>query len=158
LEAFADGARRLLVPGGDLVLLQTLPRLGERISRILEDECRTLGPLPEELVKKLKEAEQDFFTKQGGYWTWDGEVLKKIFTDGGFSTVLTVLDQKEERLLTERDLAAWFDRDHSTWGTFIVRILGDRDFLTIRELLSTRIKQGPLMWKWKSILLRGIVN
>ncbi|MDR0689349.1 MAG: AAA family ATPase [Spirochaetaceae bacterium] len=158
LEVFTDGARRLLAPGGDLVLLQTLPRLGERISRILEDECRVLGPIPGDVVQKLKEAEQDFFTKQGGYWTWDGAVPEKIFTQGGLRTVLTVLDQQEERLLTERDLAAWFDRERSTWGAFISRALGDADFLTIRELLSARIKQGPLTWKWKSVLLKGSVN
>ena len=157
LEVFTGSARKLLAPGGNLVLLQTLPRLGERISRILEDECRALGPIPEELVQRLREAEQDFFTKQGGYWTWDGRVLEKIFTQGGLRTVLTVLDQHEERLLTERDLAAWFDRERSTWGGFIVRALGDRDFLTIRDLLSARIKQGPLTWKWKSILLKGSV-
>jgi putative ATPase len=158
LEAFAEGARRLLASGGDLVILQTLPRLGERISRLLEDECGAPGPAPGKLVKKLKEAEQDFFTNQGGYWTWDGEILEKAFTAGGLKTTFSVLDQKEERLLTERDLALWFDRDRSTWGAFIAPALGDTDFSRIRELLSARIKQGPLTWKWKSILLRGIAN
>ncbi|MFP3089208.1 AAA family ATPase [Treponema sp. TIM-1] len=158
LAAFVQGARRLLVPGGDMVILQTLPRLGERISRILADECGGTEPPPEALVKNLKEAEQDFFTKQGGYWTWDGEILEKAFTAGGLKTTFSVLDQKEERLLTERDLAAWFDRDRSTWGAFIARALGERDFLSIRELLSLRIKQGPLTWKWRSILLTGRAN
>jgi putative ATPase len=158
LTAFVEGARRLLVPGGDLVILQTLPRLGERISRILAEECGTPEPIPEELIKKLMEAEQDFFTKQGGYWTWDGETLEKAFTAGGLKTSFSVLDQQEERLLTGRDLALWFDRDRSTWGGFIARALGDTDFFSIRDLLSARIKQGPLTWKWRSILLTGVVN
>jgi putative ATPase len=158
LTAFAQGARRLLAPGGNLVILQTLPRLGERISRILVDEGGALGSPPRDLVKKLKEAEQDFFTSQGGYWTWDGETLAKTFTAGGLTAAFSILDQKEERLLTERDLAAWFDRERSSWGAFIARALGDTDFLTLRELLSARIKQGPLTWKWKSILLKGTIN
>ncbi|MDR2631413.1 MAG: AAA family ATPase [Spirochaetaceae bacterium] len=157
LAAFVEGARKLLAPGGDLVILQTLPRLGERISRILEDERGEAPPVPRPLLAKLREAEQDFFTSQGGYWTWDGQTLERAFADGGFKASFSALDQKEERLLTERDLAAWFEKDRSTWGAFIARTLGDRDFLTIREHLSARIKQGPLTWKWKSILLRSYV-
>jgi putative ATPase len=154
LAAFAASARRLLAPGGNLVILQSPPRLGERISRVLREECGA----PEALTVRLEGAEQDFFSAPGGgdprRWTWDGGTLEGAFAGAGFKTSMTILDQGEERLLLERDLAAWFDRDHSPWGAFIEDALGPEDFGTIRELLTVRAKEGPLRWKWKSLLLK----
>jgi putative ATPase len=114
------------------------------------------------LRTKLKAAEEAFFTApaQGEpdtaeRWTWDGETLEKAFIDRGFKTNLTLLEQQEERLLTERDLSSWFDTDHSAWGAFIAAAMGEEAFLQVRDLLRERIKQGPLVWKWKSLLLQG---
>ncbi|MHB9291343.1 putative ATPase [Hollandina sp. SP2] len=155
-RAFAEGAWQLLVPGGVLVILQSPPLLGERISRILQDECagdRVLGT-------KLEAAEEAFFmgqdeTAQAGSarWTWDGDTLEQVFMDVGFKTNLSLLNQKEDRLLTERDLSLWFDREKSPWGAFIARALGDGDFTRLRETLHERIRGGPLVWRWKSLLL-----
>jgi putative ATPase len=154
-RAFAEGAWQLLVPGGALVILQSPPLLGERISRILRDACagdRALGA-------KLEAAEEAFFTGQdeaqagSARWTWDGDTLEQVFMDAGFKTSLSILNQKEDRLLTERDLSLWFDREKSPWGAFIARALGDGDFTRLREALHERIRGGPLVWQWKSLLL-----
>ncbi|MDR3160366.1 MAG: AAA family ATPase [Spirochaetaceae bacterium] len=154
LAAFAGNARRLLASGGNLVILQSPPRLGERISRIIREECGA----PASLADALERAEQAFFAAPGGAdsrrWTWDGGTLEEAFAGAGFTTALTVLDQGEERLLLERDLGAWFDRDHSPWGAFIEEALGAEDFGAIRDLLAVRAKEGPIRWKWKSLLLR----
>jgi putative ATPase len=151
---FAENARKLLAPQGIAVILQSPPVLGERISRILEDECAAPG----DMTVKLKAAEEAFFTvsdSSSERWTWDGETLEKAFLSAGFKTNLTLLEQKEDRLLTPRDLIAWFDKAHSSWGIFIAEALGDETFLKARDLLQDRIKQGPLVWKWKSLLLVG---
>ncbi|GHT67043.1 ATPase AAA [Spirochaetia bacterium] len=148
-KTFAEKAHRLLTPEGDLVLLQSPPRLGERISRILAD-----SDVPEP-ADKLGEAEESFFAETGT-WTWDGDTLKSAFEGAGFTVTLTSLDQKEERLITERDLAAWFDQDHSRWGAFIGKKLGKKDFARAEEILRDRIKQGPVVWKWTSVVLKAI--
>jgi putative ATPase len=154
LAAFAGNARRLLAPGGNLVLLQSPPRLGERISRLLREECGA----PEALTARLEGAERDFFSAPDAgdprRWTWDGGTLEGAFAGAGFKTSLTVLDQGEERLLLERDLAGWFDRAHSPWGAFIEKALGPEDFGAVRELLTGRAKEGPIRWSWKSLLLK----
>jgi putative ATPase len=121
--------------------------MGERISRILAGEDAAL-------IRRLAEAEDAFFTA-GGHWTWDAETLERSFAAAGFTTTLTVLDQSEERLLTERDIATWFDADKSSWGGFIHKTLGDDDFLALRDMLLRRAKQGPILWKWRSLLLKG---
>jgi putative ATPase len=153
---FAAAGRLLLAYGANVVIMENPPLLGERISRILREECgaeNTQAPLAD----KLKEAEDLFFTdrNQGLPWTWDRDTLESAFRDAGFSTTLAVLDQSEERLLTLRDTSLWFDRQKSSWGAFIARNVGDGDFNTIKEVLLQRIKQGPLVWKWKSLFLKA---
>jgi putative ATPase len=156
-HAFAHTARQLLAPEGDLIMLQSPPRLGERISRIIGEGTSSAARA------KLEAAEEAFFnpektgTLAGAWerWTWGGETLETCFHDAGFKTSLTVLDQQEDRLLTERDLGAWFDTGRSSWGAFIAEALGEGNFLELRDALRDRIKQGPLVWKWKSLLLRA---
>jgi putative ATPase len=66
-----------------------------------------------------------------------------------------VLEQGEERLLTERDIAAWFEKDKSSWGSFIHKNLGEEDFQTVKRMLLDTAKQGPIRWQWRSLLLRA---
>jgi putative ATPase len=153
-SAFAHAALSLLAPQGGLSILQSPPRLGERISRILREECAA----PAEMAERLALAENSFFSLRAGgsgRLAWEGKTLENCFREAGFSVSVTVLDQKEERLLSGRDLALWFDREHSPWGSFIAQELGEGDFFLAREKLEERIRQGPVEWKWKSVLLRA---
>jgi putative ATPase len=155
--AFAEAARLLLSPGGDIVMLQSPPRLGERISRILREECGTRA------VEKLSQAEEEFFSgsatlqseKDPSRWTWDSCLLEESFKTAGFDAEISVLEQKEERLLSGRDIALWFDAGHSSWGAFVMEALGEAEFLKFRQVLEERVKQGPVEWKWKGLLLRA---
>jgi putative ATPase len=109
-------------------------------------------------MEKLREAEEAFFTPadgEAGRWTWDAETLEKAFRENGFTTAVTALDQKEERLLTGRDISLWFDPSRSAWGAFIARALGEENFLMIRNALEERVRRGPVTWKWKSLLVRA---
>jgi putative ATPase len=149
-SGFARKSMALLAPGGGLVLLQSPPALGERISRVIAEEC---GADPA-LAEKLAGAETAFFTGEGGgWWAWDRESLERSFSREGFETAVTILEESEERLLGERDIAAWFDAARSSWAARIVQIIGEKDFAAIRGLLAERAKEGPLLWKWKSFLL-----
>jgi putative ATPase len=161
-EAFsrlAAFAKPLLAPNGSLTLLCSPPRLGERISRILLEECEA----PPALVQNMRQAEDLFFTgvdtedaQAGEIWAWDQDSLKSAFEEGGFSIKIEILEQKEERLIAGKDLAAWFDRKHSRWGAFISKNLEKDDFFQAGELLRRRIEQGPLLWKWKSVLIHTL--
>jgi putative ATPase len=161
--AFAEAARLLLAPGGDLIILQSPPRLGERISRILREEC---GAAEKAAAEKLALAEEAFFggapvlkdEREASRWTWDGELLERSFREAGLSAALSVLGQREERLLSGRDIALWFDPGRSAWGAFVAEALGEEEFLRLRRLLEERIKQGPLEWRWKSLLLRAVLR
>jgi putative ATPase len=149
--AFAESAALLLAPGGDIVVLQSPPRLGERVSRILREECGASPPL----AQKLSRAEEGFFGKTAGRWAWDAETLEEGFSRAGFSVSITVADQQEERLISVKDMSLWFDPAKSSWGASIAGALGEKDFSEIRALMEARVREGPLLWKWKSLLLKG---
>jgi putative ATPase len=154
---YARGVEKLLAPTGDLSLLQSPPLLGERLSRVILEECGA----PPELSQKLRDAEERFFSSGAGnaappgWLTWDAEVLWRGFEDAGLAVTVTPVDQQEERLISQRDLSAWFDNGRSSWGTSVQERLGSDDFTRIRDLLAERAARGPLIWKWKSLLLFG---
>jgi putative ATPase len=168
--AFADSAMRLLAPGGDVSVLQSPPRFGERISRILLDECGAFAPpaLLAALAEKLKQAEEVFFSdlpptdnlraENLKSIRWDPETLEKSFLAAGFTMTKEIVERHEERLISPRDIALWFDAERSGWGAFISEAIGEKDFSEIRGILESRIGEGPVTWKWKSILIKAVKN
>jgi putative ATPase len=144
----AAAAKPLLAKNGNITLLTSPPRLGERISRILADECGN-----HELAAKLQQAEEAFFQKTTGAGFWEPKELEDAFKEQDFSVKIQIIDQKEERLITEKDIASWFNREQSRWGAFMEKNLEKNDFLTVEHNLKLRIGSGPLLWQWKSICL-----
>jgi putative ATPase len=164
LRAFAAASKLLLAPKGNIVILQSLPKMGERISRIIKEECDSSFGLAEELAA----AEEVFFAnsfensmdsnskESPSNWKIDSSTLENCFKEQVFFTEIKIIDCQEERLLTKGDLDLWFDSERSPWGLSISRGIGEKSFLAIRTLLDERISKGPIRWKWKSLLLKGI--
>jgi putative ATPase len=153
-SSLASAAKLLLAPGGCIVLLCSPPLLGERISRILLDECGSNG----HLAGKLQQAEEKFFSPdlnlaEPSGWNWDTKILSDAFESAGFKLKIEEINQKEERLIGTKDIDAWFDREKSRWGAFMAKTLEADVFSQTEETLRQRIQAGPLPWKWKSIIL-----
>nr|AGS53156.1 ATPase, AAA family [uncultured bacterium contig00060] len=144
----AAAAKPLLAKNGNFALLTSPPRLGERISRILRDECGK-----PDLASALEQAEEAFFCNMTGTGLRDSDDLTAAFVESGFSVKISTIDQKEERLITEKDLSVWFDTEQSRWGSFMAKNLEKIIFSEIKEALSLRIAKGPLLWLSKSVLL-----
>ena len=113
--------------------------------------------------------EEDFFEKNGlkddslqsksiQMLKWNKEALIKSFSNVGFEVKITVLEQSEERLITEKDISSWFDREKSMWGASIASSLGENDFSEARSLFENHAKKGPITWKWKSLLMKAQRN
>ncbi|MDR0320069.1 MAG: AAA family ATPase [Treponema sp.] len=141
----AKGAKSLLAKNGNFILLSSPPRLGERISRLLLQECAGA-----ELSSKLEKAEDAFF--QSGIALWEESDITLAFEKEGFTVSVQTIEQKEERLITEKEIASWFNTDQSRWGSFMAKNLEKADFSAIKDILSLRIAKGPLLWNWRSIL------
>ena len=143
----AAAAKPLLAKNGSLLLLFSPPRLGERISRILADENAEHS-----LASKLKQAEESFFENTAITGLCGENELTAAFGELDFTVEQQIIDQKEERFITEKDLTAWFNIEQSRWGSFMAKNMEKNDFLAIEDSLRKRIAQGPVLWKWRSIL------
>ena len=154
-EFLASMAKPLLSKNRKIVLLSSPPRLGERISRVLSENKEHLTMNNDQLISKLADAEEEFFKNTTGIGLWNEEELKAAFEKQGFSAEITLIDRHEERLITEKDTAAWFNTEQSRWGAFIAGKLKKNEFKALEEALQERIAQGPVLWKWKSVCLVG---
>jgi putative ATPase len=154
----AKAAEKLLIPGGNLVILASPPSLGQRISGLLEpspvvqslqaaEETFFSGP-PAGTLEKMKEAEK--------YWTWTAESLENALENTGFTVSSQVLSREEERLVGPENLNSWFDPAVSSWGAYMKNALGEKAFAELKTLLAERISQGTIIWRWKSVLVKGI--
>ena len=151
-DTFASAAAALLTQGGIISLVQSPPRLGQRISGLLSAESGA----NQKLTEKLKTAEEEFFASpERALINWDASDLEKSLRDAGFSVCITVLEQMEERLILPKDTALWFDSEKSSWGAFISSAIGEDDFSAIHSFLQNRAKEGPFRWKWKSLLVKA---
>jgi len=160
LSRLASFAKPLLAKNGNLILLASPPRLGERISRILTENNQTFGleqraKNKEQFIAKLAEAEEEFFEKTTGVGLWNEKELQAAFEEQGFSAEVTLIDRQEERLITEKDTASWFNTEQSRWGAFISSRLEETEFKKLEEALKLRISQGPVLWKWKSVCFKA---
>jgi putative ATPase len=146
-DLLAANTKPLLSKNGNVVLLTSPPRLGERISRLITGN--------NQLISKLEQAEAEFFDNISGQGLWETQEISKAFEDQGFSVETALIDQKEERLITEKDITPWFNTDQSRWGSFIAGKLEKSEFMAVEEALRAITAKGPLLWRWKSLCLHA---
>ena len=149
------GAKSILSKNGNLILFCSPVNLGERISRILSFECGQ-----NDLASKLEKAEVSFFNdyKNSIAEIWDENKYISAFEENGFSVTVSLIEQKEERLISEKDLNTWFNTEQSRWGAFISKELSSNDFKEVENAIRLRITKGAILWRWKSICLKANVN
>ncbi|MDR2049489.1 MAG: recombinase RarA, partial [Treponema sp.] len=158
--------------GGTLVLLASPPGMGQRLSGFLEDPAdkKTAGTraLSPNLAEAFRGAEESFFSAarpeenaprpEGGdspanHRIWTPESLESALVSSGFAVSKETINQEEERLILAADIARWFDREKSIWGAAIAEVLGEADVAALRTLLLERAAAGPVIWKWKSLVV-----
>ena len=148
----AAAFKPLLAKDGSLCFLQSPPVLGERLSRILAEDCAA----EKDLAARLRMAEDAFFA-QDGILSWNSETLIGAWESAGYTTEASVLHQEEERLVTESDIDHWFDPEKSRWGKCIAAYFDESEFQKMKALLHSRAERGPLLWKWQALLTRHAV-
>jgi len=153
----ASTAKPLLSEAGKgcLVLLCSPPRLGQRLSILLARECGS-----NDLALKLGKAEDNFFentekSASSAAGLWEEKDLISAFEKTGFNVTMETIEQKEERLITDKDISVWFNIEQSRWGSFMSKNLDKADFQAVEEALRLRITKGPILWRWKSICLKA---
>ncbi|MCL2230346.1 MAG: AAA family ATPase [Treponema sp.] len=146
----ANNARSLLAKNGCVCLLASPPKLGMRLSLLLAEDSS-----PNNLSLKLEEAETAFFGEAKGLDIWEETDLTQSFEKNGFEAKLEFVEQKEERLISEKDIDLWFNTEQSRFGSFISKNMEKKDFSAIEDALRQRINKGPVLWQWKSVCLKA---
>ncbi|MCL2175203.1 MAG: AAA family ATPase [Treponema sp.] len=161
-DKLASAAKPLLAKKGKLILLSSPPRLGQRISALLKENSEQLAEKSEQvkvnksqLILKLSLAEDDFFENTTGVGLWNEQEITSAFEEQGFSAAVTLIDQQEERMITDKDVTSWFNTGQSRWGSFMAEKLEKSEFEALEEALRTLISRGPVLWKWKSMCLEA---
>jgi putative ATPase len=140
----------LLSKNGSFILFYSPPRLGMRISRLLLDECGK-----QNMTGELVKAEEAFFQNTTGAGLWDSNDIEITLQKEGFSVNVRIVEQKEERLITEKDIDAWFNTEQSRWGMFMSQNLKKTNFSELEETIRQRIEKGPVLWTWQSVCFRA---
>ncbi|MFQ3547681.1 MAG: AAA family ATPase, partial [Termitinemataceae bacterium] len=167
---FATRAHRLLGAGGTLALIASPPRQGQKIAELITRYQDRLEGAPsalqmstelpsggsvKELLKALEDAEGHFWNNYPA--AWEPEDLVAALEAAGLRCTTELFERMEERLISENDIRAWFDPEKSSWGTSMAAALGPKGLEQVRNLMSILARQGPLVWKWKAMLVHGTV-
>jgi putative ATPase len=148
LSGFASKIRSVLA--GSLVFTYSAPEYGERISRIVKEECNAADKICLPLEKACSA-----FWKESITNSVSEKVLQTSFSKAGFTVEMAVFDQTEERVISEQEIELWFNTEKSKWGNYIYCALGREIFYDAKSILQERAKQGPVNRKWKTILVKA---
>ncbi|MDR0504102.1 MAG: AAA family ATPase [Treponema sp.] len=153
----ASAAKPLLAKNGNFILFFSPPSLGERLSRIIKNEC-TNENISNKEISALEQAEEAFFQDTGSLKLWDLSNISAVFDEQGFKHDYRLLEQKEERLISGKDLSSWFNIEQSRWGAFMADNLKKAELKMIENALRGRIAKGPVFWRWKSVCLKASIG
>ncbi|MDR2602272.1 MAG: AAA family ATPase [Spirochaetaceae bacterium] len=161
LKKLSADAAGVLQKDGDFVFFITPPKLGERLSRLLQEGAKPfcgyltgLSPQKEtELFENFARAENSFFEDA---WErgFDAEGVKKAVEEAGFSAQAELFNMQDERLVGEADVERWFNAN-SRWGAFVMNDLGAENFLVVKQAFSA-LARRPVLWKWRGILVKAV--
>jgi putative ATPase len=156
IEETAEAAFNLLEKDGIIAVLASPPAMGQRLSAALAEfyekspaECPGIHGSG---LSRFREADEDFFRPSKDPWTWDAGLVIKAFTRAGFGVSDEIVENKEDRVLTEADVERWFDREKSAWGRRMAGALGDEQIGAFKTALR---RCGTVTWRWKSLFLRA---
>ncbi len=139
-----ESIHKLMVPGAHISLAEAVPRYAQRLSELLPESEK-------ELIDPFVCAE-DMVYSGGviGMTDWDEMDIEKSMKDAGFKDIRIVLEQfVESRVITDKDLASWFDStpgDGQTYGGIVRKCVGEAKVAAIMALLA-RYTGQPLSWK-----------
>lgn len=142
---------------GRLILSETVPRLGMRLSQAI-GQCIDLEDREEiQLIEALHGAEQRIYEEGSTPATaWTVEDLKTSAEAAGFSRIETqLLPLREERRISERELKAWFRP--TIEGGYYQSL--NQDALMEPEVVEKRclhvLTNRDIQWSRTAVLLNG---
>ena len=157
-DIFSGGKEKeILDKDAILIFSQRIPRLGQRLSRVLKSQVYTspFASIEEQrdifpLLDKMAEAEKEFFEdKTNNLVNWTEDTIKESFTKYGFAIDMQNTVCKENRRLTENEIDRWFN-DKVPYGKKIGDALGEDRTKKIAADLKKVASKKIFSWQYEN--------
>ena len=164
-NAFGDLADReaaiatlasLLGPGGRISCADTVPRLSQRLTQLVN-----LDSLGQDLATRVLQAEQDIYTDiENPRVTWEPEDLGAMWSAAGLSDVEVETETlKAGRQLSTHHLGSWFNpggEKHRTFASFLLRHLNEAELNQVRSHFEGFLLNKTVEWSTSYVYVRGL--
>ncbi|NMA21769.1 MAG: AAA family ATPase, partial [Lentisphaerae bacterium] len=139
----------LLLPGGRLCLLESIPRYGQRLSSLLESG--------EDWLRRVRAAEEKVYSNtEEPILSWDEQTLAQELEEAGFSTDIEMLACSREQLLVPAQLERWFAPTRGSYADRLQKAgLPEEDILRLRQSLPCG---GTVHWQSPIALVKGALK
>ncbi len=133
------------------VVTQKIPQLTQRLSSLLL-KTRTATPKERELLEKMLQAEEKFYTGKTGnkttddYFSWSLNDFSQALASKGFNVKTAELPLTENKFINTDEIEKWFDTEHSSYAKFISNEVGSENFKALYELFLKLCAKHTVKW------------
>ncbi len=142
-RAAIEQFKALLLPSGLLVLAESVPSRGQRLSQLL-----TSPKLDRETLKQLTEAEVELFRDpEDALLNWDVPDLQQDFEKAGLACDIEVATSQMPLLVTSALLEQWLGNEGKYYKHFQACGLSSKAIDQIRECFIQQLKNQTIRWR-----------
>lgn len=149
----------LLLPGGAIVLYETIPRYTQRIycliECLIETELLKAGLSPD-LYQRWAMAEEAVYKQDSDpMLNWDASDLAAAFAAVGMSAELQTQQVTSQMHIAPTLMERWFAPSSPSYASYLSHYLSAAEVTTIKELLTRHFLHKTVAWESKGVFVRG---
>jgi len=136
-----DTWKNHLQADGRIVFVQSIPRLGQRIYRLIDWGDRS------ELRAKVAQIEDSIWTSTENPLTnWDVDDLQKALENNAWQTSITVEPIVEQRRIAKAMMRRWFEVDNPYYQALVVAGLQNSELKEIQTVYRKQLENRVVTW------------
>jgi putative ATPase len=132
--------KNCLQPDGMVVLVQSVPRLGQRIYQLIDWDDT-------DLHKQVAQIEDGIWTStENPLTSWDVEDLQETLEKAGWHASISVETLVEQRRITKAMLKRWFDADNPYYQALVAAGLQEHALQKIQSIYRAQLENRIVTW------------
>ena len=134
--------KKLLAPTGKVVLAESIPSRGQRLSRLLNQQKTDANWL-----QQLEKAEETLYNNpQDPMLSWDAADLQRYFERAGFVCKVEVATFDSEMLISPALLQQWLSKESKYRSCLVKQGLSHVEIEHIQRLFQQQLSQKTVLW------------
>ncbi len=134
--------RKLLAPAGSVVLAESVPRRGQRLSQLIDAQA-----IEKSLYAAFCAAEDDLYNNQADDWVnWDIADLQRDFSAAGFVCEIESIAFQTQLTIAAELLERWLGEGSKYCDRLTVHNLLPAEIERIRQHFSQQLKNKAVTW------------